>query len=201
MKTKTLKVISVSIVLTCILLVTGCSTLEKVNDLIVSKQNEKETVVFKSLDEKETVVFKSLDEKESISTPSSWTSEPELNDNAAIHVCNAQQEKYVIVIADDKERLDSDMTLSDYTGIIKEDIMAQITNATATDIKNNSLNGNKTQYYEISGEIDDLKITYLCMNIESADKFYQILGWTLTPKFEENKSEILDVMNSFIIEE
>jgi len=190
MKTKTLKVISVSIALICISLVTGCSTLEKANNLIVSKQNEKETVVFKS-----------LDEKESISTPSSWTSEPELNDNAVIHVCNAQQEKYVIVIADDKELLSSDMTLSDYTGIIKEDIMTQITNATATDIKNNSLNGNKTQYYELSGEIDELKITYLCMNIESADKFYQILGWTLTPKFEENKSEILDVMNSFIIEE
>ena len=188
MKKKAFKMISVSIVLTSIFFVTGCSALEKVNDLTVSKKNEKEIVVFKS-----------SDDKESLSTPSSWKSVTELNDNAIIQVCNAVQEKYVIVIAEDKEVFSSDLTLSDYTSITKEDMMGQITNVTATDIEDNSLNGNNTQYYEMTGEVDKIRVTYLCMNIESENRFYQIIGWTSTPKFKENKSDIIDVMNSFII--
>jgi hypothetical protein len=102
-----------------------------------------------------------------------------------------------MVIGEGKDSFSKDMKLSDYTTAAKANMVKAAANGVATDTKDVTVNGNKAQYFELSGEVQKIKVTYMVETVESADKFYQIIGWTLTPQFDTNKAEIKGVMDSF----
>lgn len=188
MKRKILNLTMMSLILLFSLLTIGCSSLQDLKE---------------SIDESniEYIEFKSEDGKQSISALSSWKNQ-ELSDIASIEIANMNQEKYVMLVHDEKINFSDDFQLIDYTNIIKENMMSIIVNGTInTDIQELSVNGNNAQYFELAGEVDKIKITYLIMNVETSDAFYQVVGWTLTSLFEENKSEILEILNSFKVVE
>jgi hypothetical protein len=151
----------------------------------------------KSEDKEKSVEFKSEDGSESITAPSSWKVETELNDDASIQIAKEADEKYVIVIKDSKELLEEDMQLSEYADLVKSTFESSITNVDSSEAKETTVDGNPALYFDISGEANDLDVSYMYTCVETSDSFYQIMGWTLTSMLDDNKDEILDVMNSF----
>jgi hypothetical protein len=188
MKKIVFKLFLSTLIFSVILLGTGCA-------LIKGLSNATNATVSKV----STVIVKSVDGKESISTPSTWKVDTALNDAALLQVSVRTQEKYAMVLAEGKDSFSSDYTLSDYTKAVKDITLKSVTNAVATDIKDITVNGNKGQYFELSGEVQKIKVTYMIEIVDAPDKFYQVFGWTLTPKFDANKGEIKKVMDSFKI--
>ena len=188
MKKKVFKVCLVTLIVFSITIAgTGCGLLKGASKTTTTTDKSKAS----------TVVTKSKDGKESITTPASWKEDNELNTIALLQVSKRAQEKYTMVIGEGKDSFSKDMKLSDYTKAAKSNMVKAATNGVATDTKDVTANGNKAQYFELSGEVQKIKVTYMVEVVESADKFYQIIGWTLTPQFDANKAEIKEVMDSF----
>lgn len=190
LKKSVLKLSLITLILSITLLCAGCGLIKGVSKATVANKSSENTV-------KSTVIIKSSDGAESIAVPTSWKEDAELNDAALLQVSNRVQEKYVMIIGEGKESFSKQFTLSDYTSATKKNMLQTAANSSATEAKDIVLNGYKAQYYELAGEVQQVKVTYLIINVETTDKFYQIIGWTLTPKFDANKAEIKSVMDSF----
>lgn len=143
------------------------------------------------------VEFKSDDGSISLTADSAWKDDVSLSPESSIELSNAAEEKYVIVIEESKESLTDDFTLTDYTNLMKPQMETTIVDCKSSEIEEITVNGNAAQKFELSGEVDKIKATYICYAVESTDNFYQVISWTLTPKLEDNKEDLLKVMNSF----
>lgn len=140
--------------------------------------------------------IKNSDNTLQISTPSSWAAETQLNSLATLQVSNRLEEKYVIVIREGKDAFASDMNIGNYTDIIANQMSSAVANSQISQIQDMTYNNRPAQYFELSGEVQKIKVSYMLIAWEDNNNFYQTVGWTLTPKFDANKSAIMDVMES-----
>lgn len=193
MRLKLLKIVPAFLVLSCMLSLVSCNG-KTSNDKDVISQNEKTAT--KKAEKNE---FKSEDGSESLFAPKSWISDTALNNEASIQISNRMKEKYVIVITEEKELFSEGLTLAEYTELVNEMMQGSINNVSATDIQDTTVNGKNAQHFELAGDVQNIKVTYFITVVESDNKFHQIIGWTLTPKVQDNKAEILEVMNSFTV--
>lgn len=196
MKLKLLKMVPAFLALSCMLSVTSCNTKSSNNKDVMSQGGTTDTKKEVKKDE-----FKSADGKESLFAPKSWINDPGLYDGALIQISNRMKEKYVVVLDEARTEDTTDFTLDIYTELVRELVQESMTNPSVTDIKDITVNGKNAKYFEIAGEVEDLnlKVSYFVSVVETDSKFYRVVGWTLTPKVEENKAEILEVMNSFTV--
>lgn len=170
-----------SVILLCGIFASGCSS------ILDTDLNESNT---------ESIEFYADSGKEYITASSSWKLD-RLSEEASIQIYNAVKDVYVLVIDEEKEIFSDDMQLGDYTDVVKKNMESNVDNVSSTEIEEFSLNDNNAEYFEISGEIEKVKISYICITVESSEKFYQVIGYTPTNKFEKNKSEMKEVLNSF----
>lgn len=142
-------------------------------------------------------VIKSSDGKFQLSVPSNWKEDSELNDEAILQVSNRVEEKYVIVINEGKDGFSEDVDSDYYTDLIRESMYDNLVNPQISDNQDITINNMPAKYFEISGEADKIKISYMVVISEDRDNFNQVIGWTSTPKFDDKKQSIGAVMKSF----
>ena len=186
MKKNGFKVFLVTLIFSTVLFGVGCSSIKSLSKTAATSSSKEKAVIIKS-----------KDSKESITVPDSWKEDNTLNDIALLQVSKRTQEKYVMVIGEGLDSFSKDMKLSDYTKLVKDSMLKAVANSTATDTTDITVGENKCQYYELSGEVQKIKATYIVRTVATKNKFYQIIAWTLTPKFDANKAEIKEVMDSF----
>jgi hypothetical protein len=143
-------------------------------------------------------VVKSEDGKMELTIPSNWNGNTEeLHEEAELRVSNMREEKYVIVLNEEKDAFDDDITLKDYRDLIIGGMEASIENSELSETIETQVNGNKAMLDEIEGSVNKIKVIYWIYSIETEDSFVQIIGWTLQKDAEKNKDAVLKVMNSF----
>lgn len=142
-------------------------------------------------------VFQSDNGNGSITASSMWSDDDGLNKDSIIHISNIIKDAYVVVLQDTKDSFGEDMTLSDYTDIVKSNLESEVVNAYSSEIKDASVNGYNAKYYELTGEYSDINITYMYYCVETSDSYYQIIGWTKSSEFKANEQELKNIMNSF----
>jgi hypothetical protein len=142
-------------------------------------------------------VLTSTDGKCQITAPGSWQKQTSLNDEATIQAANLRGELYVIVIPESKDGIDKSVNLDLVTGAVKENLTTTVSGATFTEPVSTTINGLPARQFEARGEVDKLKVTYLYAVVEAPESYYQVITWTLTPRFESNKGKLLEVINSF----
>lgn len=176
---------------------------DEIQDIMKSLKVTQNTVndKSKSNSEAETVDFKSQDGKVSVQALPSWKSQTDLSDTLIIHIADLAKDNSVMVVKEPKSTFSDNIKLSDYTKLIKTNMVNNITLANLTKIKDIDVNGYKAKYFEISGETKQVKLSFMVICIETSDNFYKISGWTTTPNFKANKDEIQEVMNSIKVTE
>ncbi len=148
-----------------------------------------------------TKVVKSEDGKMELTIPSNWNDNDEdLHDEAELRVSSYSEEKYAIVLNEEKESFEDDMTLQEYHDLIIGNMKESIDNFEASEPTETDLNGNKAILVEIKGSVDKIKVVYWIYTLESTNNFTQVIGWTLQKDGEKNKEAIMKVMNSFKIQ-
>jgi hypothetical protein len=142
-------------------------------------------------------VLKSPDGKFQLTVPAGWRENSSLNDQAAIKAANPLEEMYVIVITEQKVDFTDDMTLDQYTSIIRDSMTSRLASPDSTPPFPVTINGNAGRQYEIQGEAKNVKLAYLVTTVETAAHFHQIITWTLRSRIDKNQTTLQKVAETF----
>lgn len=154
--------------------------------------------VKKGIDKMQTPhVVTGKDGKSQLTVPGSWKEQTRLNEEASLQVGNPFAEQYAIIITESKEDFTEEMTLEDFTSLIRQNADEAITNAIISENKSLSINGYPAKQFEVSGSIDNIKAKWIYTLIDAPENYHQIMAWTLASRYEENKPVLLEVVNSF----
>ncbi|HEX9961360.1 MAG TPA: hypothetical protein VGB00_10530 [Pyrinomonadaceae bacterium] len=163
--------------------VTGCGVFNKIKSEIDNAQKPQ--------------VIVSTDGKYQITAPGGWQKQTSLNDEATLQAANLRGELYVIVISESKEDIDASVNLDLVTDAVKENLTKTVTGATFSEPVSTTVNGLPAKQFEVSGEVEKIKVTYLYSLVDAPQNYYQVITWTLTPRFESGKGKLQEVINSF----
>ncbi|HEY8188370.1 MAG TPA: hypothetical protein VIF64_20035 [Pyrinomonadaceae bacterium] len=142
-------------------------------------------------------VLKSPDGKFQLTVPAGWRENPTLNEKADIKAGNPIQEMYVIVITEPKTDFTGDMTLEEYSNIVRDSMTSNLTSPDSTQPVPVTINGRPGLRYELQGAIRNVKLTYLVTNIETDAHYHQVITWTLQSHMDRNRATLQQVAGTF----
>ena len=140
-------------------------------------------------------VITATDGQSQLSVPAGWSKHDDLHDDAELQVANPVLEQYMIVLTENKaDFVDTD--LEDYTEIVLESVVATA-GGEEPEPTSLTINGRPAVQYEVHGTVDNMKVVYWLTTVEGTENYYQVLGWTLDSKAEENRPVLQEVVQSF----
>ena len=142
-------------------------------------------------------VLKSPDGKFQLTVPAGWRENPSLNEKADIKAGNPIQEMYVVVISESKSDFTDDMTLSEYTNIVRDSMTSNLTSPNSSPPLAVTINGRSGQQYELQGAVRNVKLTYLVTTVETTDHYHQVITWTLQSYMDRNRATLQQVAGTF----
>ena len=131
-----------------------------------------------------------------LTVPGSWSSMKDLNEEANLQVGSVLEEGYLVVISENREDFE-DMTLQKFSEITSESIMEGLAKASQEEPEDILIGRHRAIKRVIEGVIDNLKISYVHVAVETEGNYHQIIGWSLKSKFEGNKSKFDKIIMSF----
>lgn len=161
----------------------GCNAIQQIKEGI-DKTQQPQTLI-------------STDGKCQITVPGGWKSDTDLHEDAVIQTSQRFGELYLVVLPSNKRDFSDEMTLESLTELLRTDMKKNVKQAVSTDLVETTVNGLPGQQFEMSGEVDKIKVKYIYTVVETSNNFYQILAWTLASRYDSNKQKLLDVTNSF----
>ena len=120
-----------------------------------------------------------------------------MHEDAVIQAASLIGEQYIIIIRENREDFGSKFTLDSLTDIARDNFKKGATDTFLSQPISVKINGYPARQFETSGEVDNIKVKYLYAIIETPQNYYQIITWTLSSKFDKNKSIFSEVINSF----
>ncbi|GAA3443357.1 hypothetical protein [Planomonospora venezuelensis] len=136
----------------------------------------------------------STDGKSQLTIPADWETLSLLNE-ADVQVGNQAKEQYLMVITEDKASFDLD--LAGYGKLVIEQMQTKLTNTSAGEPQQLTINGAPAIQYELHGTAQGVRITYWVTLVQGAADFHQVLTWTLETKGEEHGPLLRDVTATF----
>lgn len=150
-----------------------------------------------------------VNDEYSIAIPEYMSELKSLNEDASFQYANIYKETYTIVIDENKQEFinafkeieiykDSLSVIDNYSDFqirsLQENINAKSFNELDFKIKNLP-----SKQYELSGEIEEINASYLIGFIESEEKMYMIMSWTIDNRYKKYKETFRLIQNSFKI--
>lgn len=172
------------IVFLVIFLVLFIAACDGVTDSGLSQEDKMKTIV-------------SSDNKSSILVPNNWSEDYILNDQAEINVGFPLKEQYAIVLTESADSFTDDMTLEDYYNLIISGMEVTINNSVFSEPTRAKIDNKSALIYEVHGEVEKVKVSYLIAIVEGDSNYYQILTWTIQNRFEDFKDLYMNVIESF----
>lgn len=164
----------------------GCNGLKEVTEF-ADKNAKPKTVTSK-------------DGQVSLEIPTTWTdlsNSKDFPEGAIMFVGQPIQELYTVVIPDEKIDFADSADLDTVTKLVKDNTSQTIQDAKFTDAVSLKVNNFDAQRFEAGGVLDSLKIKYIFTIIETKDRYYQVISWTLNSRFDANKEKLTKVVESF----
>lgn len=175
-------IIPVSLLLIILFSLTGCNAIERVKSSL-GKSDKKQ-------------VFTSDNGKYEVTATGSWKEDKDLNEEASLQISNRLQERYLIVIDESKEDFSEDLTLQEYADFVKDSMLESGEDMESANNKEITVNGQDAIYFEVSGTVEKIKAKYIVAIAQDKDTIYQVIGWTMSSKFDKSKEELLSVIES-----
>jgi hypothetical protein len=142
-------------------------------------------------------VMSSTDGTYQLTVPGNWTKQTDLNPVATLQAANTREEAYVIVIKESKTEFPKSATVDTVADLAREKVRSTIISPIVSPALPAVVGGYQARQFEVSGTVSGIQAKYLYGVVETGGSFYQIMTWTLAPKYESNKQKMQDVINSF----
>jgi hypothetical protein len=128
--------------------------------------------------------------------PGGWLS-MELNDEASIEVGSVFSEEFMIVLIEDKHDFPDDMTIEDYSKLVKSGQAELLEDYRETGPEAVSVLNSTAHRYEFSGTMEDIDVTFWHYIVDEKDYWVQIMFWTTREHFDEVADKFKGVVRSF----
>lgn len=151
--------------------------------------------VYKTANSQKTL--SSFENKYQMAIPFGWKENKKLNSDAALQASDEENKDYVIVICEDKQDLIRTLTLNQYSKIVENHLDKSISNCQIISSTNIKINNHRGIQFEITGVVNNAKVRYLYVILETKDNFQQIIAWTLDTNYTQNKWQLLKIIRSF----
>jgi hypothetical protein len=92
--------------------------------------------------------------------------------------------------------LAEELSLGEFSDIVRSGLIEALTNPSVSEPEALTLGGQPAIRYEIVGVIDNVKIRYWHVSMESEGHFHQVILWSLPSKFEKNRPDFEAVLQS-----
>jgi hypothetical protein len=142
-------------------------------------------------------VIKSRDGRFQITVPAGWLENALDTVKTDMKAGNPIQEMYVMVLNEEKSNFTDETTLDDYTTLVRNAMIEQVTDPEASTPTELTIDGHVARQYSIKGATKNVKIAFLITTIESAEHFHQIVTWTLISRIDQNQATLQKVTQSF----
>ncbi|TKI58695.1 RDD family protein [Brevibacillus antibioticus] len=142
-------------------------------------------------------IFYSKDKKFQITASSDWRKDSALHDEAGIEISNRISEKYVVVLSESKQDLDSSFTLQDYAQVIESNIQEAAENLSIDKPIRTVVDNQVAIQFIAKGDVGGIKLAYIVTLVETPTHFHQIMAWTKQSRFASLKQELQKVSGSF----
>lgn len=146
--------------------------------------------------------------KYSIEIPVSMTSSSALNEDASLKYQDARRELYIIVIdetTDEVEQaiVDNGLTelystdLKGYAELLQDGMEGTITISFNSGPQPATLDGKQSLLYDMEATAEGVDVFYKLAYVRGADRYYQIMTWTLLSKREVHENRMDRMIRSF----
>jgi hypothetical protein len=142
------------------------------------------------------VVILSKDGALKIAAPSGWRSESDLNQNAELQACDAPQQVCVLVFEEDKKTT-GEVALARFSRVARGQILKKLGNSSENTGVSLEIGGHPALQYELRGRADRFDLVYLHTSVETPGHFYQVMGWTSSALFLQERAVISGITASF----
>ena len=144
----------------------------------------------------QTLEVKSRDSQFQVTIPPDWTELSELNDDAVLEVGYVWDDLFLIVILENK-RDSISMNLDNYSQISTEALISALETAEKSQPLELLIHNNRAIQYEIRATVKDSHVAYLHTSVEDSQNYYQVIAWTMSSQFDNKKSVLQEVIQSF----
>jgi hypothetical protein len=128
--------------------------------------------------------------------PASWSMQSNLNDVADLQMGNRFKDVYCTVLTEAKVDFADDLSVETFSDLTRKMLTESLSDLTETGPKMLEYSGQPAVLYELVGSIDNTRIKYWHVSIESPTHFHQVVLWSLPSKFDANKADFEAVLHS-----
>jgi len=134
----------------------------------------------------------------SVTKPALWFNIDGLNPVAIINIGNPVSEAYFIVISEPITDFPDNYTLKQYSDLTRDLIkQGSINFSEIYDESLTTVNGMPAIKYTIDTTVENIRLRYWHISVNSNKNFYQLVVWSLLSKFNDNKERFQTVIESF----
>jgi hypothetical protein len=186
-------------VLLALILILSLSACDKIIKEMAASGKEELTI--------ENLKIINVNEEYSLAIPTYMKEMKSLHDEASLEYANVYKETYIVVIDEGKKEFvalfkeldiyDEKLSpLDNYADFQVKSLIESIekTSDNSVDIKIKSIS---SKYHELHGKIDGVKIGYLLGFVESDNKMFMIMTWTLDSRYNKYENTFKTIQKSF----
>ncbi|WP_444945817.1 hypothetical protein ACJJIP_19335 [Microbulbifer sp. VTAC004] len=134
----------------------------------------------------------------SVSAPRSWSSCDNLNPGAVIQAGNVEANRYLIVLAQNRSELPTELTLADYGEAQMKQCLEKVAGGERLSGPDPVEHSWQTGLlYEMSANIGQDSVQYLVAFFQNSQSFYTLFLWTDLQSFTQSKVEFIQVVATF----
>lgn len=138
----------------------------------------------------------STDGQSRITLPSGWKEDQSLHEKAEMGAANRLGEMYIIVLTEDRQDF-KNMNLDKHSEITRGMLTREAQDVQIGPPVRLTINGYPAVQYEIKASVDNVNVVYLHTTVETPKNFHQIVSWTLRSRYDKNRPELQQVIESF----
>jgi hypothetical protein len=141
-------------------------------------------------------VIIATDNKSQITVPDTWTPFPPKyrNDIAVIEMGDIRHERYVMVISYAKADI---ADLAAFEQVVLENTKVIVQDAAVGARRTLTIGELPAAQYVITGTVAGVKVVYWYTLVDGKSGWYEVVGWTLQSKKDQEEGQIGQVINSF----
>ncbi|HSC68092.1 MAG TPA: NINE protein [Cellvibrio sp.] len=140
------------------------------------------------------------DKQLSLSVADNWKTNRQLNKEAVLGIANIEDEIYAIVLREAKAAFGSAVSLQDYSDLIFSGLKTSAPSLEVVEpVKDLQINGLPAQQQRLGATLNGAKIAYLVTTFNGQDHFFVVYTWTVQARFEKNKTQMENLIQSFSV--
>lgn len=136
------------------------------------------------------------DKRLEITVPNTWKSDLSLNDKADLGAKYPSKEEYIILLDESKEDFE-DMNLQKHSELTLGALQKNLGGSSqASEPEDLTINGLPARQVVVRGSSDGVKVVFLHTTVETDKSYCQVLAWTLSSDWDDNKADLQQVVKS-----